>query len=105
MRWVNPMATLAPNHAPGRAQEYSNGRRRDRRGTMIRHASFDLPLAIGSLTILVGPSARLGALIAVVGRTPLVLPSFLPACSLVMVLRWENQGKRQKSRKDCPLRS
>ena len=86
MKSVNPMATLATNRAPGRTKEDPNARRRDRTGTMIRHASFGLPLAMGSLTTLVSPSAWLGTLIAAVGRTPLVLPSFLPACSAAVAL-------------------
>jgi hypothetical protein len=46
---------------------------------MIRQARSGMPLAIGSLTMPVGPSAWLRALIPAVGRTPLLPPSLQPA--------------------------
>jgi len=46
---------------------------------MIRHAGLGLAPPVGALAMPVGLSARLRLLIAVIGRTPLLPPRFLPA--------------------------
>src|SRR5713226_5108271 len=77
--WSNPMAVTATDGAPGSASSADDGRRRDRSGTLIRHAGARMPLAIGLLPKEVSLFTQLRALIAVVGRTPLLPPTFRSA--------------------------
>ena len=77
--WIDPMAVTGADGAPGRARWAGNGRRGDRWGTLIRHAAATVPLAIRSLAKEVSLFAWLRALIAAVGRTPLLPPSFRSA--------------------------
>ena len=58
---------------PDKTAGERGSRRRDRIGTMIRHAGFRLPLPIRTLTTSMSLSACLRLLIAAVGGTPLLL--------------------------------
>ncbi len=69
------MALAATDGALGRQSQLCDGRRTDRWGTLIRHASPTLPFAATPLANQVSVSARFGSLISTVDVAPLLPPS------------------------------
>ena len=95
---INPVALTPTDGASRTCRWTDNAGRCDRSGTLIRHAEATVPLAICPLPMAVIQSAWLRALIAVVGRTSLLAPSYCSAGFAAVTLAMVAMAADEKER-------
>ena len=95
---INPVALTATDGASRTSRWADNAGCCDRSGTLIRHAEATVPLAIRSLPMAVVQPAWPRALIAAVGRTPLLASGYCSAGFAAVALAMVAMATDEKER-------